>query len=183
MRGFGFGTFQQLCVISISVCSVGVSTELSLVAVSLCGEGQLAVGGHLVGLVLQQARHVRVGDAVVVAAEADVVLFQLDGPEGGVELTVLVFPVGVNTSDEAQEQQHHQDDNSQDDDVELGPGDFGQGGRGVVRGAAQAGEKGLSGGGRAERGAHVAAGRGGGSASCWGGQSSAGGGCGGRGCA
>lgn len=119
---------------------------LSLVAVSLCGEGQLAVRCHLVGFVLQQARHVSVGDAVVVAAEADVVLFQLDGPEGGIELAVLVFPVGVNTPDKTQEQQHHQDDDSQDDDVELGPGDFSQGGRGVVSGAAQAGEKGLSGG-------------------------------------
>lgn len=127
----------------------GESAELGLVAVSLCGEGQLAVGSHLVGLVLQQARHVRIGDAVVVAAEADVVLFQLDGPEGGVELAVLVFPVGVNPTNETQEQQHHQDDDGQDDDVELGPGDFCQGSRGVVSGAAQAGEKGLSGGSRA----------------------------------
>lgn len=124
----------------------GLSAALSLVAVSLCGEGQLSVRCHLVGLVLQQARHVSVGDAVVVAAEADVILFQLDGPEGGVELAVLVFPVGVNTPDETQEQQHHQDDDGQDDDVELSPGDFSQGGRGVVGGAAQAGEKGLSGG-------------------------------------
>lgn len=75
---------------------------LSLVAVALRGECKLAIGCHLVCLVLQQARHVSIRDAVVVAAEADVVLFQFDGPEGGVELAVLVLPVGVHASDEAQ---------------------------------------------------------------------------------
>lgn len=141
---------------------------LSLVAVSLRGERQLAVGCHLVGLVLQQARHIGVGNAVVVAAEADVVLFQFNGPEGGIELAVLVFPVGVHTSHEAQQQQHHQDDDGQDDDVELRPGDFGQGCCGVVGGAAQAGQQGLGGGG-AQCGARVAAaaGCGGWEASCW----------------
>lgn len=153
---------------------------LSLVAVSLRGECQLAVGCHLVGLVLQQARHVSVGNAVVVAAEADVVLFQFDGPEGGIELAVLVFPVGVHASHEAQQQQHHQDDDSQDDDVELRPGDFGQGRRGVVGGAAQAGQQGLGGGGGGARcGARVAAaGCGGWEASCWRGRA----GCEGLGC-
>lgn len=129
---------------------------LSLVAVALGGECQLAVGCHLVGLVLQQAWHVSIGDAVVVAAEADVVLFKFDGPEGGVEFAVLVFPVGVHTSDEAQQQQHHQDDDSQNDDVELCPGDFRQGCCGVVSGAAEAGQ--LGGGCSAQHGAHVAAG-------------------------
>lgn len=100
---------------------------LSFVAVALRGECQLAIGRHLVGLVLQQARHVSVGDAVVVAAEADVVLFQFNGPEGSVELAVLVLPVGVYASDKAQQQQHHQNDDGQDDDVELRPGDFRQG--------------------------------------------------------
>lgn len=118
---------------------------LSLVAVSLCGECQLAVGRHLVGLVLQQARHVGVGDAVVVTAEADVVLLELDGPEWGIELAVLVLPIRVHASYEAQQQQHHQDDDSQNDDVELCPGDFGEGCCGVVGGAAQAGEQGLGG--------------------------------------
>lgn len=141
-----------------------MGSMLGLVAVALRGERQLAVGRHLVGLVLQQARHISVGDAVVVAAEADVVLFQLYGPERGVELAVLVLPVGVHASDEAQQQQHHQDDDGQDDDIELRPGDFRQGCRGVVGGAAQAGEQGLRGGRCGQRAAHVAAGRGGGDA-------------------
>lgn len=154
---------------------------LSLVAVALRGECQLAVGRHLVGLVFQQARHVSVGDAVVVAAEADVVLFQFDGPEGGVELAVLVFPVGVHASDEAQQHHHHQDDDGQDDDVKLRPRDFRQGCRRVVGGAAQAGQQGLGGSGGAQRGARVAAGRGGWDASCCGGgQSGAGSRRGGR---
>lgn len=135
---------------------------LSLVAVALRGKCQLAVGRHLVGLVLQQARHVSVGNAVVVAAEADVVLFQFDGPEGGVELSVLVLPVRVHASDEAQQHHHHQDDDGQDDDVELRPGDFCQGCRRVVGGAAQAGQQGLGGGGGgAQHGTRVAAGCGG----------------------
>lgn len=81
----------------------------------------------------------------MVAAEADVVLFQLDGPEGGVELAVLVLPVSVHPSDKAQQQQHHQDDDGQDDDVELGPGHFSQCCCGVVRWAAQASQQGLGG--------------------------------------
>lgn len=114
----------------------------------------------------------------MVAAEADVVLFQFYGPEGGVELAVLVLPVGVHAAHKAQQQQHHQDDDGQDDDVELRPGDSGQGGCGVVGGAAQAGEQGLSGGG-AQEGASVAAGSGGRNSSiCGGGQSGAGEGCG-----
>lgn len=72
----------------------------------------------------------------MVAAEADVVLFQFNGPEGGIELAVLVLPVGVHASDKAQQQQHHQDDDSQNDDVELSPGDLCQGCCGVVSGAA-----------------------------------------------
>lgn len=77
--------------------------ELSFVAVSLRGECQLAIGRYFISLILQQAWHVSVGDAVVVAAEADVVLFQFNGPEGGVELAVLVLPVGVHASDKAQQ--------------------------------------------------------------------------------
>lgn len=46
----------------------------------------------------------------MVAAEADVVLFQFNGPERGVELAVLVLPVRVHASYEAQKQQHHQND-------------------------------------------------------------------------
>lgn len=88
----------------------------------------------------------------MVTAEADVVLLQLDGPEGRVELAVLVLPVGVDAGDEAQQQQHHQDDDGQDDDIELGPGDLGQRRRGVVGRAAQARQQGLGGGGRARGG-------------------------------
>lgn len=149
---------------------------LSLVAVALRGQCQLAIGCHLGGLVLQQARHVSVGDAVVVAAEADVVLFQFNGPERGVELAILVLPIGVHTSDKAQQQQHHQNDDGQDDDVELCPGDFCQGCCGVVGGAAQAGQQGLGGGSGAQGSACVAAGCGRRDASCYGRvQSSAGG--------
>lgn len=118
----------------------------------------------------------------MVTAEANVVLFQLNGPEGGVELAVLVLPVGVHASDEAQQHQHHQYDDGQDDDVELRPGDFRKGRRGVVSGAAQAGQQCLGGGGGAQRGARVAAGRGSWDASrCGGDQSGAGGGGRGRG--
>lgn len=77
---------------------------LGLVAVSLRGECQLAIGSYLISLVLQQAWHIGVGDAVVVATEANVVLFQFDGPERGIELAVLVLPVGVHTSHKAQQQ-------------------------------------------------------------------------------
>lgn len=116
---------------------------LSLVAVALCGERQLTVGRRLVWLVLQQPRHVSVWDAVVVAAKADVVLLQFNGPEGGVQLAVLVLPVCVHASDEAQQQQHHQNDDGQDDDVELCPGDLRHPSCGVVCGAAEAGQQGL----------------------------------------
>lgn len=82
----------------------------------------------------------------MVTAEADVILLQLDCPERGVELSVLVLSVGINPSHKAQEQQHHQDDDSQDDDVELSPGYLGQSSCGVVSRTAQAGLKGLGGG-------------------------------------
>lgn len=72
----------------------------------------------------------------MVAAEADVVLFQFDGPERSVELAVLVLPVRVHSSNKSEQQQHHQDDDSQDDDVELRPGDLCQSCCGVVSGTA-----------------------------------------------
>lgn len=93
----------------------------------------------------------------MVTAEADVVLLQLDGPKGRVELAVLVLAVGVDPSHKAQQQQHHQDDDGKDDDVELRPGDLGEGGRCVVRGAAQACQLGLGGGGGAQKRAGVVA--------------------------
>lgn len=79
----------------------------------------------------------------MVAAEADVVLLQFNGPEGGVQLAVLVLPVCVHASDEAQQQQHHENDDGQDNDVELCPGDLGHPSCGVVCGAAEAGQQGL----------------------------------------
>lgn len=109
----------------------------------------------------------------MVAAEADVVLLQLNCPEGGVQLAVLVLPVRVHAADEAQQQQHHQNDDGQDDDVELCPGDLGQPGRGVVCGAAEAGQQGLGGGGRARveasscGGGRGGGGGGGGRSRCW----------------
>lgn len=84
----------------------------------------------------------------MIAAEANIVLLELNGPKRRVELAVLVLAVGVDPAHEAQQQQHHENDDGQDDDVELGPGDFGERGCGVVRGAAQAGQQGLGGGGR-----------------------------------
>lgn len=97
-----------MCVQSVSsVQSVCLPCGLGLVAVALGGESQLAVGRHLVGLVLQQARYVSVGNAVMVTAEADVVLLQLNGPERSVELAVLVLSVGVHSSHEAQQQHHY----------------------------------------------------------------------------
>lgn len=87
----------------------------------------------------------------MITAKANVVLLQLNGPKRRVEFAVLVLAVGVHSPHESEQQQHHQDDDRQDDDVELGPGDFGERGCGVVRGAAQAGQQGL-GGRRAEGG-------------------------------
>lgn len=118
---------------------------LRLEAVALRAQCQLPIGHHFIRLILQQTRHISVGDAVVIAAEADVVLFQLNGPERGIEFAVLVLPVHVDASHKAQQQHHHQDDDSQDDDVELGPGNVGQGCRGVVCGAAHAAQRGLGG--------------------------------------
>lgn len=60
-------------------------------------------------------------DAVVVAAEADVVLLQLNGPEGCVELAVAVLAVRVHAAHEAHQQHQKNDDHSQDDDIELRP--------------------------------------------------------------
>lgn len=86
-----------------------------------CCQGQLPVGGHFAAIIFQQSRHVCIGDAVVVAAETDIVFFQLNGPEGGVEFPVLVLPVRVYSPHKPHEQHHHDDDDCQNDDVKLGP--------------------------------------------------------------
>lgn len=69
----------------------------------------------------------------MVAAEADVVLFKLDGPEGCIELSVAIFAVRVDSTHQGHEQDHHRNDDSKDDDVELRPGHHGESrGRTVV---------------------------------------------------
>lgn len=151
---------------SVSGPAAGLSRALGFEAAALRAERQLPVGHHLVRLILQQARHVGVGNAVMVTAEADVVLLQLNGPERGVEFAVLVLPVHVDPSHEAQQQHHHQDDDGKDDDVELLPGHLRQGRGGVVRGAAHAAQQGLGGGCRAQRRAEGADGAGHGWDSC-----------------
>lgn len=99
------------------------------------GQGQLAVGRYLVPVILQQPRDVGVGQAVVVAAEADVVLLELNGPKRGVQLPVLVLAVRVDGPHEAHQEDDQDDDDGQDDDVELRPRDVGESRRAVVRGA------------------------------------------------
>ncbi|KAG5834957.1 hypothetical protein ANANG_G00267040, partial [Anguilla anguilla] len=123
----------------------GRGRGLRLIHIPGAAEGQLAVGRGLPGLVLQQAGHVGVGDAVVVAAEADVVLLQLDGPEGRVQLAVAVLAVAVEPASRAHQQHHRHDDHRQHHHVELRPGHLGDRRRGVVRGAAQTGQQGLRG--------------------------------------
>lgn len=71
------------------------------------GQGELPVGRNLAAVILQQPGDVGVGDAVVVAAEADVVLFQLDGPKRSVELAVLILSIHVHPAYETHEQNHH----------------------------------------------------------------------------
>ncbi|KAG8141846.1 hypothetical protein E2320_006514 [Naja naja] len=68
----------------------------------------------------------------MVAAEADVVLLQFDGPERSVQLPVLVLAVRVDGSHKAHQQNNQNDDDGEDDDVELSPGDVGQCRRAVL---------------------------------------------------
>lgn len=78
----------------------------------------------------------------MIAAEANVVLLQLDGPERGVQLAVLVFSVSVHTTDHCQKSNDNYDDDGQDNDVELVPRERSHGGGGGVRGgAAQAAQQ------------------------------------------
>lgn len=110
----------------------------------------------------------------MITAEADVVLFQLNGPERGVEFAVLVLPVHEDPSHEAQQQHHHQDDDGQDDDVELSPGNLRQGCSGVVCGAAHAAQHGHCGCCSAQRRTEGAERSGNGCDSCFGRTSGAG---------
>lgn len=79
----------------------------------------------------------------MVAVEANVVLLQLDGPEWGVQLTVLVFSVSVHATYHRQESNDNYDDDGQDNDVELVPWKRSHcgGGGGVEGGAAQAAQQ------------------------------------------
>ncbi len=83
-------------------------------------------------------------DAVVVAAEADVVFLQLNGPKRGIEFPIAVLAIRIHASNEAHEENDHHDDDGQDDDVKLRPGHYCQGrGRAVVSwGVSHAGLKG-----------------------------------------
>lgn len=58
----------------------------------------------------------------MVAAEADVVLLQLNGPKGCVEFPIAVLAIRIHASDEAHEENDYHDDDGEDDDVELRPG-------------------------------------------------------------
>lgn len=104
-------------------------------------ESELPVGGRLARLIIQQARGVCVGKAVVVAAEADVVLLQLNCPEGCVDLAVLVLAVGVDATCCSQQCQNQCDDDGQDDVLELSPGECFKGRRAVGSGACQGGQE------------------------------------------
>lgn len=80
----------------------------------------------------------------MIAGEANVVLLQLDGPEWGIQLAVLIFSVSVHATYHCQESNDNYDDGCQDNDVELVPRDRSHcgGGGGVVEGgAAQAAQQ------------------------------------------
>lgn len=76
----------------------------------------------------------------MIAAEANVVLLQLDGPEWGIQLTVLVFSVSVHATYHRQESNDDYDDDGQDNNVELVPLKRSHCG-GVGGGAAQAAQQ------------------------------------------
>lgn len=97
------------------------SSALGFVVMYGSRQGQLPIGGHFIAIIFQQSWHICIGNAVMVAAETDVVLFQLDGPKGGIELPVLVLPVHVYSPHKSHQQHHHNDDDCQNDDVKLGP--------------------------------------------------------------
>lgn len=59
----------------------------------------------------------------MVAAKTDVILLELDRPEGGVELAVLVLAVHIDTASHTHQRHHHHNDDGQHNYVELAPGD------------------------------------------------------------
>lgn len=62
---------------------------------------ELSIRGHLIAIIFQQPRHVSVGNAVVVAAETDVVLFEFNGPKGSIQFSVLILTVHVDSTHKA----------------------------------------------------------------------------------
>lgn len=96
---------------------------------------ELSIRGHLIAIIFQQPRHVSVGNAVVVAAEADVVLFELNGPKGSVQFSVLILTVHVDSTHKAHQQDHNNDDHCQNNDVKLSPRNVCESRGAVVRGA------------------------------------------------
>lgn len=86
-----------------------------------CRQGQLPIGSYFIAIIFQQPWHICIGNAVMVAAETDIVFLQLNGPKGGIQFPVLVLPVHVYSPHKSHQQNHHNDDDSQNDDVKLGP--------------------------------------------------------------
>lgn len=74
---------------------------LSFIIMHGCRQRQLPVWCDFVAVVFQEPRDVGVGYAVVVAAKADIVLFELNGPKRGVEFSVLILTVHVDSTHEA----------------------------------------------------------------------------------
>lgn len=81
----------------------------------------MPIGSHFTTIVFQQSRHVCIGNAIMVAAETDIVFFQFNGPKGGIEFPVLVLPIHIYSPHKSHQQNYHNDDNCQNDDVKLGP--------------------------------------------------------------
>jgi len=65
-----------------------------------------------------------VWDAIVVAAEADVVLLQLNGPKRGIQFSVAVLTIRIHSSDEAHEENDDHNDDGENNDVKLRPGHY-----------------------------------------------------------
>ncbi|KAF5891280.1 Sperm-associated antigen 1 [Clarias magur] len=82
---------------------------------------ELAVRWRRALFLLQQDTGLGMRNAIMVAAKADVILLELDGPEWRVELAIAVLAVRVHSTHKAHEQYQQNDDYSQDDDVELRP--------------------------------------------------------------
>lgn len=82
---------------------------------------QLSVGRNFIAIIFQQPRNISVGYAVMVAAEADVVLFEFNGPKRSIQFPVLILTVHVDSTHKAHQQDHNDDDDCQNNDVKLSP--------------------------------------------------------------